>query len=63
MSSVGGAAGRAPMLWRAAMSEPRRSPRTHSRKELAPARPPILLGMVVTASAVVLFAVLSRLLN
>ena len=45
------------------MGEPRKTLRTHSRKELAPRRPPILLGVVVTAVAVLLFAVISGLLN
>lgn len=41
----------------------RLSPRTHSRKELAPARPPLLIGVLVAGSAVMLFWVLAGLLN
>lgn len=41
---------------------PRRS-RTHRRHEIAPARPPVLIGVIVVACAVLLFAALSQLLN
>jgi len=42
---------------------PPRSTRNHSRKELAPARPPILLGVVIAGAAVMLFALLTQVLG
>ena len=40
-----------------------RPPRTHRREELAAPRPPVLLGILVTGAAVLLFAALTHLLN
>jgi hypothetical protein len=45
------------------MEKASRSARTHSRKELAAPRAPIFLGLAVAGSAVMLFAILSHLLN
>jgi hypothetical protein len=47
----------------AAMEKGALSTRTHSRRELAPARPPVLLGLLVAGSAVMLFALLTQLLR
>ena len=45
------------------MARASRSPRTHSRKELAPARAPVLLGFLVAGIAIALFAAVTRLLG
>ena len=45
------------------MAQGSKPPRTHRRAELAPARPPVLLGLLVASAAVLLFAALSHLLN
>jgi hypothetical protein len=45
------------------MSKARKSPRTHSRRELAPAAAPIGVGVVTILTAVALFAGISALIN
>lgn len=45
------------------MAKPARSSRTHRREELAPAKAPILLGVIVVVFATSLFALITNLLG